>query len=370
MKPLFENATVAKTKPTDVVDLTPLPKGALTPVHSLEPAAPAAAPLQIVPPRITEDQVANIGAEAAQALTGVSSSLLGQVKVSNTGEFGQGLNQLVVLAKGLDPDNMKGKGLVGRVVGFMSNTKERLVAQYASVEHQIDALTVQLDGKAALQTQRIGDLETLYTNNFNYHELLHAAQQRCRELAAQVRVDYEHEAGKGVTDGFAAQILGDYQRLIQRLEKRVDDLERAKLLSKQVAPQIRTMQEDARSLVQKFGDVKAVTLPAWKNTFSLYILQLEQKQAVELLNAVDDTTDAALRKGADLLRQNTAAIAESRNRAVVSTETLTHVTRQLVGAAQDVARIDAEAAARRKADEPKLRAMEQELIAAFAPGKR
>lgn len=326
-------------------------------------------PSRVKPPDITDEHISALGSEAAGALTGVSSKLMAQVRSSDAADFGKGLNELVVLAKGLDPSQIKDKGVLGRVRGLFANAKERMVSQYASVERQMDTLTEELAKKAKHHEQRIVDLEDLYTSNYHYHQSLEAAVAKCHTLLANMQQSYAREKAIASNDSFDVQILADYTRLMHRLEKRISDLERAKMLSKQVAPQIRMMQEDARSLVGSFGDVKAITLPAWKNTFSLYILQQEQKQAVQLLNSVSDATDQALRQSADLLRQNSADIATARNRDVVSIETISHINQQLIGAVEDVKRIDTEGTARRKAEATKLLELEAQLLTAFSQAK-
>ena len=381
MKPLFDDAKLANQSapPTHaVVVQTPDPvfellkpldtvsAQALVPVTPHAVAASAKA-LVVAAPRVTEEQIGQLGEQAASSLSSVSSTLLAHVKTSETGEFGKGLNDLVVLAKGLDPAALQSRGLFGRFKGIVQGAVQHMVAQYSTVERQMDALVVQLDQKAALQSKRIGDMETMYSNNEAYHGQLEDAANKGEQLLAILQKDFEAAQHVAVHDSFGAQRLADHQRIIDRLAKRIDDLRRAMLLAKQAAPQIRLMQENARSLVQKFGDIKTVTLPAWKNTFSLYVLQVEQQQAVKLAEAVDDATEAALRKNADLLRQNTEGIARSRQRAVVTVETLEHVQAQLLGSVEAVKTIEAEGKARREAEKPKLLAMEKALIAAFAP---
>lgn len=395
MKPLFEPTTLVKPKtgsPQDVTDVQPKAIGpspilqaavapAIAPVAAANPFAmvkpdttlaatrPSGGSL-VSPPPITDDQITAIGADAANALKGVSTELLAQVRATDAAEFGKGLNDLVVMAKGLTPDQLKDQGVMGRIKGLFSTAKERMVSQYASVEKQLDTLTLELDAKAQLHKKRISDLDKLYENNMHYHQALEAAVHTCQQYLVQVEQAQKQAEAVARADSFDAQVIADYQRLFQRLEKRISDLQRAMLLSKQVAPQIRMMQEDARSLVGSFGDVKTVTLPAWKNTFSLYVLQQEQKQSAELLAKVSDATDAALRQSADLLRQNSNEIAKARNRDVVSVDTLNHINAQLIGAVEDVKRIDAESRTRRKAESVKLLAMEAELVNSFVPGKR
>ena len=367
MKPLFDTQEPAPTSTpsmleikTDVFNLSPTIENTLAvqaPKFSLS-ALPA----------VKEEEIDQLGAQSAVSLSQVPNKLMSSIRAADADEFGAELNQLVVVAKGLDPEGMQNKGFLSKAFSFMSSTKEKLMSQYNSVEKQMDVLVVELEKKAVHHKSRIKDLEDLYVANVAYHQDLESAANRGEKLAGELRAALASSGAP--TTAFEAQQLAEVERSADRIEKRVDDLRRAMLLAKQTAPQIRQAQDNARALVQKFGDVKTLTLPAWKNTFSLYIVQLEQKKAVGVLNAVDDATDAALRRGADLLRQNTEEIARARARSVVSIETLQHVQTQLLGAVDDMRRIDEEGKTARKAAAPLLLDMERELIAKFAPGQR
>lgn len=335
------------------------------PLHSAMPTLSKGR--EVAPPRVNEDQVAALGAKSGTGLANVSTQLLSQVRNGDTGEFGKGLSDLVLLAKGLDPESLKNKGVFGRILGKVKSARAHMVSQYGTVERQMDTLVVELDAKAALHAKRIHDMEQMYADNEAYHGQLQEAIEYGRAMLEQLKADFEVQKQVAVEDSFGAQRLADHERLIARLEKRIDDLGRAQLLAKQNAPQLRLMQENARSLVQKFGDIKAVTLPAWKNAFGLYVLQLEQQAAVKVTQAIDDTTDAALRRSADLLRQNSEAIARSRQRSVISIETLEHVQSQLLGSIEDIKRIEAEGQTQRASEAPRLLAMEKALIESFAP---
>lgn len=379
MKPLFSDESKPSAKPVDLATPLPLDKQNAFNTVALEatsansgalvPLAPAAA-TQVPAPRITETDIAELGAKQGTGLATVSSRLMASVKTSETGEFGKGLSGLVVLAKGLDPASLKNKGFLGKVFGRMKAAQTNLLTQYSTVERQMDALVAKLDSDAQLHTGRINDIEQMYVDNMNYHQELEQAQDQARSWLKQAEADFEAAKQIAVNDPFGAQRLADHARLIDRLSKRIDDIERAQMLSKQMAPQLRQMQEQARALVSKFGDVKAVTLPAWKNNFGQYVLALEQKEAVRVLAEVDAVTEAALRNGAELLRANAAGVAEARQRSVVSIETLEHVQANLMGSIEDVLRIDSEGRTRRAAEAPRLANMEKQLIEAFAPGKR
>lgn len=365
MKPLFESE--AQVAPARGVELAPAPVTAVPPQvvgGKTLPMVPSASAIQPV----REEEIAQLGAIASSGLASVPNKMLQHVRVSDVDGFGTELTKLVGVAKGLDPKGLEGKGLMSRIQNMFSSTKERLLGQYRTAEQQMDELVAQLTKKASQQSARVADLEQLYLENMNYHGQLEQAVAHGATLVE--RLNAQLAAESAATDSFGAQRLADVQRLISRTEKRMDDLRRAMLLAKQTAPQIRMMQDNARGLVEKFGDIQTVTVPAWKSAFSLYLMHLEQKSAVALATAADDATDAALRQGADMLRQNVGDVARARNRSAISIETLEHVQQQLLGSVDDAQRIEAEGRAARAQAAPRLLELEQELVTRFTPGQR
>ena len=149
--------------------------------------------------------------------------------------------------------------------------------------------------------------------------------------------------------------------------KRIDDLRRAMLMATQMVPQIRLSQDNARALTDTFTDIVNVSIPAWRNVFSLYLLQLEAKQSAAVANAAYDATDAAFRAQADMLLENTETVARTKQRSLVSLETAQHVQTQLITAFDKLEQISNEGQQRRKDELPKLQELERELIARFSP---
>ena len=319
---------------------------------------------------ITDQQIEQLGDNYAVELSSLSKKMLGSVKASDAEEFGEKLNQLVGVAKGLDPNKFKRKGVVGALMNLFSSTKEKMLSQYQSVETRMNTLVAELDKSASLQIQRVGDLEEMFEANQASHDGLELAVIHGREVLAVMNTqlaEMTENAKTASADSFTAQHLADFQNKTFRLEKRIDDLGRAQYLSKLAAPQIRIMQENARTLAEKFKDIKVTTIPAWQNTFSMYLVQIEQQKGAELANAVHDATDHALRLQSDLLRQNTQEIARAKQRSIVSLETVQHMQQQLLGAMDDMTRISDEGRRNRKEAEPKFIALEQELINRFTP---
>lgn len=329
---------------------------ALVPAQASDAAAAPAGP-------ITDEQIEKLGATQARGLSELSESMLGAVRASDVDGFGSKLNELIVVAKGLDPSQFARKGLVAKISGMFGKAKEKALAQYNSVEGQMERLVGELDKGAALQDRRVPELEQMYVANVQYHNELEQAAAQGDAMAQSLRSQLALE--EQAQDAFAAQRQADARSRIARVERRVDDVRRAMLLAKQTAPQIRLLQENARELSRKFRDVQTVTIPAWRNAFSLHLVQIEQSKGAALANAVHDATDDALRMNADLLRENTQEIARAKQRAVVEISTLEHVNRQLIGSFADVARIEEAGRKARLEAKGKIEALERQLIDRF-----
>jgi uncharacterized protein YaaN involved in tellurite resistance len=355
VKPLFDTAPPAVVNPV-IVDTVNSQVPAISPQSSTN-----------LPALLTIDDSAidSLGGQSRMQLSALSTKMLGTVRASDADVFGQKLNELVGVAKGMNPAELNKGGVISKITHFFGSAKEKMLAQYQTVEKRMDALVSELNKSITLHTQRITDLEGMYQTNYQSHQQLEAAVGQGKQLLAQLEAGLQQLKSAGATDSFAAQRIQDLDQKVQRLEKRIDDLNRAMLLAKQTAPEIRLLQDNARTLVTKFKDAEEVTIPAWKNAFTLYLVQMEQKKGAELSNNIDDSTDAAFTAQADMLRLNTTAIAKAKQRSVVSIDTLQHVQEQLLGSFDDLQKIEAEGRQARKDAEPKLKALEQALIDRF-----
>lgn len=367
MKPLFssdEEANAANAAPAP--SLPPLDNAAPGPLPALRPEA------SVMPPPVRVD-ISGIDDKAIEALGGstgagvakVSAKLLGTVRASDADVFGTQLNELIATSKGLDPAKLRSGGLLSRVTGMFGSVKEKMLSQYQVVESRMDTLVAEMTRHASLHRSRIQDFDEMYRGLETYYQGLDADVKKGEAWAAQLRQAVAQQPA--ATNAFEAQQAAELKRRLERLEKRVDDLRRAMLMATQMVPQIRLSQDNARALTDTFTDIVNVSIPAWRNVFSLYLLQLEAKQSAAVANAAYDATDAAFRAQADMLLENTETVARAKQRSLVSLETAQHVQNQLVTAFDKLEQISTEGQQRRKDELPKLQELERELIARFSP---
>ncbi|WP_300454429.1 toxic anion resistance protein [Accumulibacter sp.] len=372
MKPLFADAAPAnKTRSTMDGTLAESPTAQPAP-PVVPPQVPAARPVMPLPASlnvpsaartVSESDLAALGEKSTKRVAAISEQLLGMVRGTGADQFGVSLNQLVATAQQLDPKLLFDKSLLGKLKGLFVSAKEQVKSQFRSVSGQLDALVGEIERSARTYEQRIRELDDMYAANGEEYTALGEAVEQGKELLAAL--NDELARAPETSDPMAAQAIADRRQLAVRLEKRIDDLKRAQMIAMQTAPEIRLLQNNSRMLIGKFQDIVAVTIPAWKKQFSLHILMEEQAKSAALVTAIDDATNAALRKNADLLRQNTTEIARANQRALVEMETLEHVQKQLLGAFEDVEKINQEAAAARAQTDAKLGALRDELLARF-----
>lgn len=370
MKPLFsseEEANAASTapaapQPVPAPLLNPAPMPDMLPTSLSE--ASAAPLVRIDVSGIDDKAIEGLGGSTGAGVAKVSAKLLGTVRASDADVFGTQLNELIATAKGLDPAKLRSGGLLSRVTNMFGSVKEKMLSQYQVVESRMDTLVAEMTRHANVHRARIQDFDEMYKGLEKYYQGLDADVKKGEGWAAQLRQAVAQQAAPA--NAFEAQQATELKRRLERLEKRVDDLKRAMLMATQMVPQIRLSQDNARALTDTFTDIVNVSIPAWRNVFSLYLLQLEAKQSAAVANAAYDATDAAFRAQADMLLENTETVARAKQRSLVSLETAQHVQTQLVTAFDKLEQISNEGQQRRKDELPKLQQLERELIERFS----
>jgi uncharacterized protein YaaN involved in tellurite resistance len=373
MKPLFsaeEEAKAASATPAPAFPPLLDPAAAPGALPALQPQANAAPSVRVDISGIDDKAIEALGGSTGAGVAKVSAKLLGTVRASDADVFGAQLNELIATAKGLDPAKLRSGGLVSRITGMFGSVKEKMLSQYQVVESRMDTLVAEMTRHANVHRGRIQDFDAMYKGLEAYYQGLDADVKKGEAWAERLRLAVAQQAAPA--NAFEAQQATELKRRLERLEKRIDDLKRAMLMATQMVPQIRLSQDNARALTDTFTDIVNVSIPAWRNVFSLYLLQLEAKQSAAVANAAYDATDAAFRTQADMLLENTETVARAKQRSLVSLETAQHVQTQLMTAFDKLEQISHEGQQRRKDELPKLQELERELIARFsvngAPG--
>ena len=167
--------------------------------------------------------------------------------------------------------------------------------------------------------------------------------------------------GKETTASTILNSAGDFANMIGRFEKRLHDLELTRIISLQMAPQIRLVQNNNTVMVEKIQSTIVNTIPLWKSQMVIALGLAHSEQALQAQQAVTNMTNDLLKKNAERLHQTTVGVAREAERGVVDLETLVHTNQELISTLDEVQQIQKEGRERRHAAEAELGRMEKEL---------
>lgn len=165
---------------------------------------------------------------------------------------------------------------------------------------------------------------------------------------------------------FETQELNDLGAYRDRLEKRIFNLRTTQQLTLQNSIQIRFIQENNNSLIDKIQITINDTIPQWGKSIMLAGIIMDQKSSSDLNKAISETSNNILKKNAQMLKTTTTAIAEESERGIVDIETHQEVTAAMIETIETVRQIRADGRKKREVDTLTLENMtknfKQEMI--------
>lgn len=141
------------------------------------------------------------------------------------------------------------------------------------------------------------------------------------------------------------------------------------MISVQLAPQIRMVQNNAITMVDKIQSTIMNTIPLWKSQMVLSLGIIHTQKALEAQRSVTDATNEMLKKNSEMLKQSTTEIATESQRGIVDIDTIKKVNADLIAAMDDLVRIQEEGREHRRMVERELKAAEEELKAKLLPNR-
>ncbi len=312
---------------------------------------------------LTDSQlVLQYGAAAQKNVAGFSENALNSVRTKDLGEVGKSLSDLVVELKGFGEEEEK-KGLFG-IFKKTGSKLEAMKAQYAKVEANVDKIVRELEQHQVTLLKDVAMFDQMYELNLKYYKELTmyilAGKKRLEEVRATELPALKAKAeATGAQED--AQAYNDLVQMCERFEKKLHDLELTRMISIQMGPQTRLLQNNDTLMVEKIQSSLVNTIPLWKSQMVLALGLEHGRQATAAQSAVTEMTNELLKKNADMLKMGTIATAREAERSVVDIETLQHTNEQLISTLDEVLKIQKEGAAKRKAAEAELGRIEGEL---------
>ena len=307
-------------------------------------------------------QVMQYGSAAQKKIAGFSETALNNVRTKDLGEVGDAITGLITELKGFDATEEE-KGFRG-FFKRSSNKLAAMKAKYDKVEVNVDRISVVLDQHQITLMKDIAMLDKMYEMNLSYFKELSmyilAGKKKLNEVQTTVLPQLVEKAKRtGLPED--AQAANDLNSMCESFDKKLHDLELTRMVSIQMGPQIRLVQNNDKIMAEKIQSTLVNTIPLWKSQMVLALGLAHSQQAMQAQRAVTDMTNELLRKNADALTMGSSETAKEAARGVVDIETLKHTNEQLISTLDEVKRIQDEGREKRRAAEEELGRIEGQL---------
>ena len=375
MPELTLNADAAK------VETPTLTLGAEPEAPAAEPEKPEVKPVVIDDSMLTEAEkkvvddfskkidlsdsqmILQYGVAAQKGVASFSESALNNVRTKDLGQVGDTLSSLVIELKNFGRDEEEEKGFFG-FFKKAGNKMEAMKTQYAKAEVNVDKICRELEQHQRVLMKDIAMFDKMYELNLKYYKELTmyiiAGKKRLAEVQSTQLEELRQKAERtGAQED--AQAYNDLAQMCNRFEKKLHDLELTRMVSIQMGPQTRMLQNNDTLMVEKIQSSLVNTIPLWKSQMVLSLGLENSRRATAAQTAVTNATNELLKKNADMFKMGTIATAKEAERSIIDIETLQHTNQQLISTLDEVIQIQREGAQKRKEAEVELGRIEGEL---------
>ena len=306
--------------------------------------------------------VLQYGVGAQRKISNFSEKTLESVKTKDLGEVGDLLSGVVNELKTFDLDEEDNKfiGFFKKQVNNMTSIKTK----YDSAEKNVNNIIKTLEDHQITLMKDIAMLDQMYELNESYYKELSMyilAGKKKIDEATNVELPKLREKAAETNLPVDAQRANDYVNMISRFEKKLHDLDLTRMVSIQMAPQIRMVQSSNTVMVEKIQSTIVNTIPLWKSQMVIALGANHSKEAAKATKEVTDLTNKLLKKNAETLKQTTVETARLSERGIVDMETIRHTNEQLISALNEVREIQIEGHRRREEASIELRKIEENL---------
>ncbi|GAA0107846.1 toxic anion resistance protein [Clostridium tertium] len=308
------------------------------------------------------NSILQYGVGAQKKISDFSETALNNVKTKDLGEVGDMLSNVVLELKNFEESEEK-KG----IFGFLKKGKDKInqmKVKYDKVEDNINKMCNILEKHQIQLLKDIAMLDKMYDINKVYFKELSMyilAGKKKLQILEKDELPKLQEKAKRSGLPQDAQEVNDFIALCNRFEKKIHDLELTKMISLQMAPQIRLIQNNDSLMSEKIQSTIVNTIPLWKSQIVLALGVAHSTNAAKVQNEVTNMTNELLRKNAEILKTSTIETAKVAERGIVDIDTLRTTNESLISTLDEILNIQTEGRQKRREAELELKNIEDQL---------
>ena len=302
------------------------------------------------------------GAGTQKKMADFSEKALENVKTKDLGSVGDMLTNVVTELKSFDAQEEE-KGFFS----FLKKPVDKITSmktKYDKVETNVEKICTALEDHQTQLMKDVAMLDRMYEQNLLYFKELSmyilAGKKKLKEVREGKLMElHQKAAASGLPED--AQAANDLENKCDRFEKKLHDLELTRTISMQTAPQIRMIQNNDTTMIEKIQTTIVNTIPLWKSQMVLALGIAHSTEAAQAQRQVTDLTNELLKRNAETLHLTSVETAKESERGIVDIETLKKTNQELIQTLDDVMKIQQEGREKRQAAEADMRRMENEL---------
>lgn len=290
--------------------------------------------------------ILEFGNEPAEQISKFADQILNSIKSSSVEDSGVMIRELTTIMKKFDKQDFEDKpqGFFGKMFSKPSQIVDKLMGKYKTIGSEIDRIFTQLSTyKVDINNTNVM-LDNLYEQNFEYYKQLEkytiAGNLVVEKLEKHDIPKLEALTASG--DQLELIKLDNAKNALEMFKQRIYDLETAKMVSLQTAPQIRMIQRGNYKLVSKIHSAFIITIPVFKNGIIQAIALKRQKLVSDSLSELDRTTNELLIKNAENIKNQSVDIARLTGGTSVKIETLEKTWQTIMQGIDETRRIEEE----------------------------
>ncbi len=306
--------------------------------------------------------IIQFGVGSQSNVSNFSNEILKQVRTKDLG----GAEDILLNLRG-EIKNFDEKLNKKPLLPFFDNIKKkigRMRTEYASVEKNIHAIELKLEGHYKNLAKDVNIFDKLFVQNQQYFKDLslhiQAGEEKLQEVLSSTLPALKAEA-ESTGDQHKIQEYKDLEQHVVRFERKVHDLKLTRMVVLQTAPQIRMIQSNSSSLMEKIQSSIVNTLPLWKNQMVLTLGIAHAQSALEAQRAITDATNELLKRNSEMLKDATINVAKETERGIIDIDTIKKANTDIISTIEEVLRIQKEGREKRKVAEQDLLQAETEL---------
>jgi len=291
-------------------------------------------------------QILEFGKEPAVQISRFSDQILSNMrttKVEDSGELLKHLGRIMDKFDAKDFQKTSG-GLFGKLFKKGEKMVEKLFGKYQSMGSEIDKVYVEISKYQHEMVDATNMLEQMYEQNYQYYLSLEkyivAGELKVEELKNNSLPHLEARVAQG--DQLASMQLDSLKNAIELLEQRIYDLEMAKMVALQTAPQIRLLQRGNTKLIGKINSAFVTTIPIFKNGLIQAVAAKRQKLVADSMSELDRRTNEMLLRNAQNISQQSTDIARLAGGPSIKIETIEESWNIIINGMQETRAIEEE----------------------------